>query len=126
VQKILFDVVMHSVHPAEPSFDKSVHKWHTPEIKVDIVSHIVQDDSVHVRQFALQAVHAPALSKYPRSQLWHAVKDVHALQPNEHAEQYAKSTLVELKKPTLQAVHKLLSLHVLQLGWHCRHFPCIK
>jgi hypothetical protein len=69
VQKILLDVVMHSVHPPEPSFDKSVHKWHTPEIKVDTVLHIVQDDSVHARQFPLQAVHDPALSKYPTSQL---------------------------------------------------------
>ncbi len=56
---------MHYVQPAEPSFDESVHKWQTPEIKLDTVLHIVQAVPVQVRQFALQGVHAPALSKYP-------------------------------------------------------------
>jgi hypothetical protein len=75
----------------------------------------VQAEPVHVTQFAEQAVHTPAFSKYPSLHVWQVVADVHALHPTEHAVQNEKCEFVELKYPKLQLVHKVLSLHVLQL-----------
>ena len=59
-------MVWQAVQPADPDLAESVHKKHTPDIKVDKVLHSVHTvGDVQVRQFAPQAGHKELCKKNP-------------------------------------------------------------